>query len=60
MAELVDTDRDNRGFAFLPTDYMYIMECARVGDFSKGELQRFRNIEMNSSAGVLNYGQVRT
>lgn len=59
-AELVDMDWDNLGFAFLPTDYMYIMKCARGGDFSKGELQRFGNIEMNPSAGVLNYGQVRT
>ncbi|XP_030975105.1 branched-chain amino acid aminotransferase 2, chloroplastic [Quercus lobata] len=56
-AELVDMDWDNLGFAFLPTDYMYIMKCARGGDFSKGELQRFGNIEMNPSAGVLNYGQ---
>ncbi|KAF5454280.1 hypothetical protein F2P56_023957 [Juglans regia] len=56
-AELANIDWENLGFAFLPTDYMYIMKCARDGDFSKGELQRFGNIEMNPSAGVLNYGQ---
>lgn len=57
-AELANLDWDNLGFAFLPTDYMYIMKCAQDGDFSNGELQRFGNIEMNPSAGVLNYGQV--
>ncbi|KAB1202009.1 Branched-chain-amino-acid aminotransferase 3, chloroplastic [Morella rubra] len=56
-SELTDIDWDNLGFAFLPTDYMYIMKCARDGNFSKGELQRFGNIEMSPSAGVLNYGQ---
>lgn len=50
-------DWDNLGFGFMPTDYMYVMKCSRGGNFSKGELQRFGNIEMNPSAGVLNYGQ---
>ncbi|KAG5010264.1 hypothetical protein AAZX31_07G156800 [Glycine max] len=36
---------------------MYIMKCTRGGSFSKGELQRFGNIELNPSVGVLNYGQ---
>lgn len=58
-SELADIDWDNLGFSFLPTDYMYTMKCARGGEFSKGELQRFGNIEMSPSAGVLNYGQVR-
>lgn len=57
--ELADIDWDNLGFAYVPTDYMYIMKCARGGSFSKGELQRFGNIELSPSAGVLNYGQVR-
>ncbi|XP_062143623.1 branched-chain amino acid aminotransferase 2, chloroplastic-like [Alnus glutinosa] len=56
-SELADIDWDNLGFSFLPTDYMYTMKCARGGEFSKGELQRFGNIEMSPSAGVLNYGQ---
>ncbi|KAJ0040460.1 hypothetical protein Pint_27830 [Pistacia integerrima] len=55
--ELADIDWDNLGFAFLPTDYMYVMKCSRDGNFSKGELQRFGNIELSPSAGVLNYGQ---
>ncbi|KAL8167676.1 hypothetical protein V2J09_009175 [Rumex salicifolius] len=36
---------------------MYIMKCALGGDFSRGELRRFGNIEISPSAGVLNYGQ---
>ncbi|XP_031275200.1 branched-chain amino acid aminotransferase 2, chloroplastic isoform X1 [Pistacia vera] len=55
--ELADIDWDNLGFSFLPTDYMYVMKCSRDGNFSKGELQRFGNIELSPSAGVLNYGQ---
>ncbi|KAA8515199.1 hypothetical protein F0562_018378 [Nyssa sinensis] len=55
--ELADIDWDNLGFGFMPTDYMYIMKCLQGGDFSKGELQRFGNIELIPSAGVLNYGQ---
>ncbi|XP_004511802.1 branched-chain amino acid aminotransferase 2, chloroplastic [Cicer arietinum] len=55
--ELADIDWDNLGFGLQPTDYMYIMKCTRDGSFSKGELKRFGNIELNPSAGVLNYGQ---
>ncbi|XP_044470568.1 branched-chain-amino-acid aminotransferase 3, chloroplastic-like [Mangifera indica] len=56
-ADLADIDWDNLGFAFLPTDYMYVMKCSRDGNFNEGELQRFGNIELTPSAGVLNYGQ---
>ncbi|KAF5749696.1 branched-chain-amino-acid aminotransferase 3 chloroplastic-like isoform X1 [Tripterygium wilfordii] len=56
-SELADIDWDNLGFGCIPTDYMYIMKCAQGGNFSKGELQRFGNIELSPSAGVLNYGQ---
>ncbi|KAJ6989763.1 branched-chain amino acid aminotransferase 2 [Populus alba x Populus x berolinensis] len=55
--ELADIDWDDLGFAYVPTDYMYTMKCTKGGNFSKGELQRFGNIELNPSAGVLNYGQ---
>ncbi|XVF59205.1 hypothetical protein PTKIN_Ptkin07bG0256600 [Pterospermum kingtungense] len=55
--ELADIEWDNLGFGFLPTDYMYVMKCTQGGNFSKGELQRFGNIELSPSAGVLNYGQ---
>ncbi|XP_039009607.1 branched-chain amino acid aminotransferase 2, chloroplastic-like [Hibiscus syriacus] len=55
--ELADIEWDNLGFGFIPTDYMYIMKCTQGGSFSKGELQRFGNIELSPSAGVLNYGQ---
>ncbi|KAH6759898.1 branched-chain amino acid aminotransferase 5 / branched-chain amino acid transaminase 5 [Perilla frutescens var. frutescens] len=55
--ELADIDWDNLGFGFLPTDYMYMMKCSQGETFSKGELQRFGNIELSPSAGILNYGQ---
>ncbi|XP_002530599.2 branched-chain amino acid aminotransferase 2, chloroplastic isoform X1 [Ricinus communis] len=55
--ELADIDWDNLGFAYVPTDYMYIMKCVRDGSFSSGGIQRFGNIELSPSAGVLNYGQ---
>ncbi|XP_061371602.1 branched-chain amino acid aminotransferase 2, chloroplastic-like [Gastrolobium bilobum] len=55
--ELADIDWDNLGFGIQPTDYMYIMKCPQGGTFSKGELKRFGNIELNPSAGILNYGQ---
>ncbi|CAA3018264.1 branched-chain-amino-acid aminotransferase 3, chloroplastic-like [Olea europaea subsp. europaea] len=55
--ELADIDWDNLGFGFMPTDYMYIMKCSQGENFSKGELQRFGNIELSPSAGILNYGQ---
>ncbi|MBA0562618.1 hypothetical protein Golob_007649 [Gossypium lobatum] len=32
---------------------MYMMKCTQGGNFCKGELQRFENIELNPSAGVL-------
>ncbi|XP_022133239.1 branched-chain amino acid aminotransferase 2, chloroplastic [Momordica charantia] len=56
-AEVPDIDWDNLGFGIIPTDYMYVMKCSQGGNFAKGELQRFGNIELNPSAGVLNYGQ---
>ncbi|GAB4847135.1 Branched-chain-amino-acid aminotransferase, mitochondrial [Ancistrocladus abbreviatus] len=56
-SKLADIDWDNLGFGFMPTDYMYIMKCPHGGNFSKGELRRFGNIELSPSAGVLNYGQ---
>ncbi|KAL2905555.1 Branched-chain amino acid aminotransferase 2 chloroplastic [Bienertia sinuspersici] len=54
---LADIDWDNLGFGFMPTDYMYVMKCARGESFSQGELRRFGNIEMSPAAGILNYGQ---
>ncbi|KAL3844942.1 hypothetical protein ACJIZ3_002345 [Penstemon smallii] len=55
--ELADIDWDNLGFGIMNTDYMYIMKCSHGENFSKGELQRFGNIELSPSAGILNYGQ---
>ncbi|XP_042512729.1 branched-chain-amino-acid aminotransferase 5, chloroplastic-like [Macadamia integrifolia] len=36
---------------------MYVSKCPKGGKFSSGELQRFGNIELSPSSGVLNYGQ---
>ncbi|KAL3525563.1 hypothetical protein ACH5RR_013935 [Cinchona calisaya] len=55
--ELADIDWDNLGFGFIATDYMYIMKCSQGENFSKGELQRFGNIELSPSSAILNYGQ---
>ncbi|CAK9184115.1 unnamed protein product [Ilex paraguariensis] len=55
--ELADIDWDNLGFGLNPADYMFIMKCSQDENFSKGKLQRFGNIELSPSAGVLNYGQ---
>nr|XP_009627078.1 branched-chain-amino-acid aminotransferase 3, chloroplastic-like isoform X2 [Nicotiana tomentosiformis]XP_016485890.1 PREDICTED: branched-chain-amino-acid aminotransferase 3, chloroplastic-like isoform X2 [Nicotiana tabacum] len=59
-SELADIDWDNIafGFGFTPTDCMYVMKCSEGENFSKGELQRFSNIELSPSAKLLNYGQV--
>ncbi|CAL5380456.1 unnamed protein product [Camellia sinensis] len=57
LYELADVDWDGLGFALKPTDYMYIMKCSQGQSFTKGELQRFGNIELIPSDGVLNYGQ---
>ncbi|PPE00496.1 hypothetical protein GOBAR_DD02477 [Gossypium barbadense] len=56
-SELADIEWDYLGFGLLQTYYMYMMKCTQGGNFCKGELQRFENIELNPSAGVLNYGQ---
>ncbi|XP_057784392.1 branched-chain amino acid aminotransferase 2, chloroplastic-like [Salvia miltiorrhiza] len=55
--ESADIDWDNLGFGFMPTDFMYMMKCSQGETFSKGELQRFGNLELSPSAGILNYGQ---
>ncbi|KAI3972679.1 hypothetical protein MKX01_019337 [Papaver californicum] len=55
--ELADICWDNLGFGLVPTDQMYMSKCSTGGNFSKGELQRYGNIELSPSSGVLNYGQ---
>ncbi|KMZ64991.1 Branched-chain-amino-acid transaminase [Zostera marina] len=57
VSEVLDINWDDLGFGLTATDYMYVTKCSEHGMFKKGELQRFGNIEMNPSAGVLNYGQ---
>lgn len=55
--ELADICWDDLGFRLVETDYMYITECSKGGDFSKAELKRFDNIELSVSAGGLDYGR---
>ncbi|MCL7023049.1 hypothetical protein MKW94_030773 [Papaver nudicaule] len=55
--ELADICWDNLGFGLVPTDQMYMSKCSTGGNFSKGKLQPYGNIELSPSAGVLNYGQ---
>ncbi|URE28069.1 hypothetical protein MUK42_11913 [Musa troglodytarum] len=55
--ENADINWDDLGFGLVPTDYMYVMRCSRDDKFSSGVLNRYGNIELSPSAGVLNYGQ---
>lgn len=55
--ECPDVDWDKLGFGFMPTDYMYITKSSDAGYFEQGQLNRYENIHLSPSAGVLNYGQ---
>lgn len=55
--DYADVDWDTIGFGLTPTDYMYTMKCSCNEKFLHGELNRYGNIELSPSAGVLNYGQ---
>ncbi|KAL9244113.1 hypothetical protein vseg_017921 [Gypsophila vaccaria] len=55
--ENTNIDWDRIGFGLTPTDYMYVMKCSKDDNFTEGQLNRFGNIELSPSAGVLNYGQ---
>ncbi|CAK9214998.1 unnamed protein product [Sphagnum troendelagicum] len=50
-------DWDNFGFGLRPTDFMYVMKCTLGGEWGKGKLQPFGNLEISPAAAVLNYGQ---
>jgi hypothetical protein len=50
-------DWENFGFGLRPTDFMYIIKCKRGGEWGKGELHPFGNLEISPAAAVLNYGQ---
>jgi len=51
-------DWDNFGFGLRHTDFMYVMKGDLEGNWQKGELQPYGNLEVSPAAGVLNYGQV--
>ncbi|KAM6543333.1 hypothetical protein CsatB_007780 [Cannabis sativa] len=50
-------ESDKLGFGLMPTDYMYSMKCSNDGNFEKGRLTSYANIQLSPSAAVLNYGQ---
>uniref|UniRef100_K7L582 Branched-chain-amino-acid aminotransferase n=1 Tax=Glycine max TaxID=3847 RepID=K7L582_SOYBN len=52
-----DINWDELGFSLVPTDYMYVMKCAKGDKFSQGSILPYGNLEINPSAGILNYGQ---
>ncbi|XP_074590384.1 branched-chain amino acid aminotransferase 2, chloroplastic-like [Curcuma longa] len=55
--ECADINWDELGFAFVQTDFMYVMKCSLDQKFSTGALNKYGNIELTPSSGVLNYGQ---
>ncbi|KAJ0237624.1 Branched-chain-amino-acid aminotransferase 1 [Hirschfeldia incana] len=55
--EYADVDWDNLGFSLVRTDYMFATRSCREGNFERGCLSRYGNIELNPAAGILNYGQ---
>lgn len=56
--EYADVDWDNLGFGITPADYMYSVKASKDGNFERGQLFPYKNLELSPSAGVLNYGQV--
>ncbi|GLT96965.1 hypothetical protein SLE2022_145550 [Rubroshorea leprosula] len=56
-AEYANINWDELRFSLTPTDYMYVMNCFKEENFSKGFLAPFGSIELSPSSGVLNYGQ---
>ncbi|XP_047159992.1 putative branched-chain-amino-acid aminotransferase 7 [Vigna umbellata] len=52
-----DINWDELGFNPVPTDFMYVMKCAKGDNFAEGSLVPFGNIEINPFATILNYGQ---
>lgn len=55
--EYANVDWDSLGFGLMPTDFMYVTKCSAGQNFGHGQLNRYGNIELSPSAGVLNYGQ---
>lgn len=50
-------DWDNLGFAYKPTDFMYMNTATGEGDWGEGEMRPFGNFSISPAATVLNYGQ---
>ena len=50
-------DWDSLTFSLTPARSMYLATCERGGEWEKGSLVPYGNIELSPAAGVLNYGQ---
>lgn len=57
--DYADVNWEGLGFSLVPTDYMYMMKCAKGEKFSQGTLIPYGNLELSPAAGILNYGQVK-
>lgn len=55
--ECANIEWENLGFGIVQTDFMYTMKSSQDSNFVEGQICRYRNIELNPAAGVLNYGQ---
>ncbi|RZC85852.1 hypothetical protein C5167_026532 [Papaver somniferum] len=55
--QLADICWENLGFSLVPTDQMYMSKHSAGGNFSKGGLRAYGNIELSPASGVLNHGQ---
>nr|KYP54504.1 Putative branched-chain-amino-acid aminotransferase 7 [Cajanus cajan] len=53
----INWDEHELGFSPVPTDFMYVMKCAKGDKFSQGSLVPYGNIEISPFAVILNYGQ---
>ncbi|MHA1269171.1 MAG: branched-chain amino acid aminotransferase [Candidatus Helarchaeota archaeon] len=54
---MVKINWDELGFDFIPTDKMFISKADAEGNYDKGKIVPFSNIELSPAACVLNYGQ---
>ena len=49
-------DWDNLSFSLNPTRSMYIATCDEKGDWEKGRLVPYGDVQISPASGVLNYG----
>lgn len=47
------------GFGFVRTDNMYVAKCKHGESFQEGNIVPYAQLQIDPSAAILNYGQVR-